>query len=359
VHLKQANDAFLSSCLLHASGCIVPRDAVEATEKRRIGPAPTPAAVSGRYVVDRWDRGDRIVLSCNDEWTGASPKYKTVKFVIIPDDRVAQDKVDSKEIDLMRVEPDTLNQMSPSRLAPLQVVSLPGLTVSYLALDAFDDRLKDERLRSAVRLALNVDTAVKRAYGSFARRATGLVPSAVDGARREISAGRDPREAQRLLSAAGFAGGFAMTLFVFPRSLGTEIMADSFVRDLAEIGVKLDVKFESPVEARRDRRPVPISLVRRTMVPDARVVLGSFGSADNAARFASDAARSLVRTLASATGPELVKTGQTLQDLLNRTGVIIPLAEESAVWLLQRGLQVPFTRFGELPDLGDIPPLRR
>lgn len=359
VHLKQPNDAFLSSCLLHVSGCIVPRDAVEATEKGRIGPAPTPAAVSGRYVVDRWDREDRIVLSCNDEWTGASPKYKTVKFVIIPDDRVAQDKVDSKEIDLMRAEPDTLNQMSPSRLAPLQVVSLPGLTISYLALDVVDDRFKDARLRNAVRLALNVDTAVKLAYGAFARRATGLVPSTVDGALREVSAGRDPRGAKRLLSEAGFRGGFTTSLFVFPRSLGTEIMADSFVRDLAEIGVKLDVKFESPVEARRARQPVPISLVRRTMVPDPRVVLGSFGSADNAARFESDAARALVRALASATGSELVKTSQALQDLLNKTSVTIPLAEESAVWLLQRGLQVPFTRFGELPDLGDIPLLRR
>jgi peptide/nickel transport system substrate-binding protein len=360
VHLKAPDPDLVSAALLHACGCIVSAESLNSDKSRRIkdrGTAngPAPAAVSGRYVVEDYKVGNRIVLVCNRDSTGAASKIRKVELLIVSDDKTADALAQSEGL-VVKFEADHLNEMSPSALAQVlknaDLENLPGLTSSYLALNVEDPVLKDADVRTAIKLALNVDRAVEAAYGKYGKRATGLVPSILAGARTANERPRqDLNQAKKLLRGRALD----LVMYVAANTVGTRLMAASINNDLANVGIKVEQVFGNPFTALQDKKRISVTLLRREAPPSSRLILQPFlDKTANLAAFSSETFSNLVRKMSDVREPaQRVRLAQEAQDLLERQGVVVPLAEERTLWIRPKNVRLPFTWWGGLGDLGD------
>lgn len=103
-HFTEAYDR--TTQLAHVSLDIVPKHAVEKLDRATLRGseyARNPL-VSGRWKLQSWDRGQRIVLAPNDKFTGPAeemPKLKRVIFKIIPEYATRLIELENGSVDLM------------------------------------------------------------------------------------------------------------------------------------------------------------------------------------------------------------------------------------------------------------------
>jgi ABC-type transport system substrate-binding protein len=203
-------------------------------------------------------------LACDSNWNESKPQHERAIFRIIADESTTEASVGSGELDLMRAEPDRLNQLSMAQFATLDVRTSPSLTISYLVASANQGRLRDERVRIAIQLAIDPDVIIGAGYGKFATRAPGFVPFPLVGARKQNQRPRrDLGRTRQLLKEAG--GGFETEMFISDESIGMKIIAETFRTQLAEIGLGVKLQFENPFAAFPAKKPVPLSGPQATM----------------------------------------------------------------------------------------------
>ena len=93
ITLKRANAMFLYN-LARQGSVIYPREAVDQQKSQPVGTGP--------FVLERWDRGDRIVLKRNAEYhVKGLPKLERVTFRFIPDANAALAALQAGDIDVM------------------------------------------------------------------------------------------------------------------------------------------------------------------------------------------------------------------------------------------------------------------
>ena len=93
ITLKRTNAMFLYN-LARQGSVIYPREAVDTLKSQPIGTGP--------FMLDRWDRGDRIVLKRNPDYhVKGLPKLDRVTFRFIPDPNAALAALQAGDIDVM------------------------------------------------------------------------------------------------------------------------------------------------------------------------------------------------------------------------------------------------------------------
>lgn len=189
----------------------------------------------------------RIVLERNPHYFGTAPALRRYVIKTVEDDNSRLLSLVSGGADL------TQNTIQPLLLPVLQrsprlrVLSSPGLSTTYLALNLRDPRLRDRRVRMALALAIDRRRILKAKFRGRAVLAATILPPhhwAQDGALAPIP--YDPARAERLLDAAGFprrAGGVRMHLSYKTSSNRFRIaIARVIARQLARVGVHVSVR---------------------------------------------------------------------------------------------------------------------
>ena len=93
VTLKRTNAMFILN-LARQGSVIYPREAVDQQKSHPIGTGP--------FMLERWDRGDRIVLKRNPDYhVKGLPKLERVTFRFIPDSNAALAALQAGDIDVM------------------------------------------------------------------------------------------------------------------------------------------------------------------------------------------------------------------------------------------------------------------
>ena len=153
---------------------------------------------TGPFRLERWDRGERIVLVRNPRYWDTPALAERLVFEVIPDARQRLVDLESGAIDLaLAILPEEL-----------QFVELhPGLTlhrhqagnVTYLAMNCLRPPFHDREVRRALSLAINKTPIVRLAYQGLAIPAEGPLPPMQWGY-REVGASRyAPDEARARL----------------------------------------------------------------------------------------------------------------------------------------------------------------
>lgn len=168
---------------------------------------------TGPFRLERWDPDGSVTLEANDAYWGPKPRLGQIVFWPVPDDAMRFQEFQLGCLDVMSGVPPT-DAPRVERMPGARLHSLPGLSVSYLAMNTRQPPFDRRAVRQAVSHAINTPDLVRLIYQGSAEVARGVLPPGVQGydpTRRGPA--YDPDLARRLLAEAGLAGGFETTLW--------------------------------------------------------------------------------------------------------------------------------------------------
>jgi peptide/nickel transport system substrate-binding protein len=205
---------------------IVNRKAVEApTADFNSGKA---AIGTGPFRFGEFVPNDRVVLTRNDNYWNGKPAWSKVTLKLISNNAARSAALLAGDVQMIEAVPSA----DLARFAASPQVSLYRTTsnrVIYLAFDQARDKtpfatdkagaslpnnpFKDVRVRQAISKAINRQGIAERIFEGDAIPAGGLLPEGSFGASPKLKADAlDQEGARKLLTAAGYPNGFAMTL---------------------------------------------------------------------------------------------------------------------------------------------------
>jgi peptide/nickel transport system substrate-binding protein len=214
---------------------------------------------TGPFFVERWDRGERIVLGRFHDYWGPPSTVERLVFEVVPDARQRLVDLESGAIDLaVAILPEELQFVD---LHPgLTLYRPPTNNVTYLAMNCLHPPFDDVRVRRAVNLAINKSPIVRLAYQGLAIPADGPMPPTQWGHLSGPGVSRfSPDEARKLLAEVAAEGKLQLdqtyTLYVpaTPRPYlpNPERVARVIQTNLAAVGIKTQVVMQ-PFEAHND-----------------------------------------------------------------------------------------------------------
>lgn len=221
------------------SGLIVCKKAVEALPEKRYT-TQIPAA-SGPYLLTDWKPKQQTVFERNPDWSGTPGPWERIVVVPIEDPKTSELAYDAREIDFSRLSLGTLARYNKNG-APkaTKILQHPSLAYVWLGMNADNDALKDIRVRQAIQMGTDADSAIAAAYDGLAARAVGIVAPSLLGHREKNLVAYDPDKARALLKEAGVSG-LALTLDTLNDSQRLDL-AQVIQASLKDIGVDVTIR---------------------------------------------------------------------------------------------------------------------
>lgn len=201
---------------------------------------------SGPFEFAEWKRGQYTLLKRFDKWTNpskkwaAEPSWKQIKFVPITEDSSADVAVETHEVDIGQIAYSSVERFEKND--EFTVTTQPTLDYAFIGFNVKDPKLKDVRVRRALRQALDVDSMLAAAFDGKTRRAHALVsPDMPIGHWKDAPHYQpDVAAAKKQLRDAG-AEGLSLQFDISEES-GAKQIAEIVQQNLDKIGVKVSIK---------------------------------------------------------------------------------------------------------------------
>jgi peptide/nickel transport system substrate-binding protein len=184
---------------------------------------------TGPFKFASFKRGDRVEMTRNDAYWGEKPAWTKVTFRIIPSDPTRVAALLSGDVDAIENIP-TADFTKIKGNANFQTATKPSHRIIFFHVDQFRDRspfvfdkktgkpletnpLKDLRVRQAISKAIDRSAIRDRLMEGLALPSANLVPAPMFGHNPALKPEAfDPAGARKLLAAAGYPDGFALTI---------------------------------------------------------------------------------------------------------------------------------------------------
>lgn len=176
---------------------------------------------TGPFVLESWERGDRITLKANPDYWGQKASIDKAVIVAIPDAKARATALENEEI-------DGFDLVGPADIAPLeeggfQIVNREPFNVLYLGMNQARKPLDDLKVRQAIAYAINKDEVVSASLPEGSKVASVFMPPVVNGYTEDVETyAYDPDKAKALLEEAGAAG--ATIEFNYPTDVSRPYM---------------------------------------------------------------------------------------------------------------------------------------
>jgi peptide/nickel transport system substrate-binding protein len=183
---------------------------------------------TGPFKLVSYSRGERMVVARNERYWGAKPAWQRVTFKVMTNNSSRLAALLSGDVDLIEeLPPNDAVELGKSgkvnvfrRVSDRVMYLLPNVGAETLPLLTDTDGaplggnpLRDLRVREAISKAIDRQLLADRALDGQAVPVGQIVPEEFGGAGTALAVEKpDPAAVQRLLSEAGFAKGFALTL---------------------------------------------------------------------------------------------------------------------------------------------------
>ncbi|CAG0934601.1 Periplasmic dipeptide transport protein [Thermoflexales bacterium] len=167
---------------------------------------------TGPYMVKEWKRGDQLVLEANPNYWGEAPKTKTVIFKWNPEAAARLTALQAGEVDGFD-NPDSNDFETISGDTTLNLIPREALNIMYLGLNNTKPPLDNEQVRQALAYGIDRQAIVDKFYPKGSIAASHFTPCAIPGGCEGAEwYAYDPAKAKELLTEAGFADGFKISL---------------------------------------------------------------------------------------------------------------------------------------------------
>ncbi|MQA78927.1 MAG: ABC transporter substrate-binding protein [Streptosporangiales bacterium] len=200
---------------------------------------------SGPFMLESWNRGDKLTLVRNDDYWGKKASLEKVIVRSIPDGTARRQALESGEI-------DGYDNAAPGDIQPLkdkgfQLLERPAFNVAYVGFQQEKKPFDDPLVRQAVAHALNKKALLKAKYPPGAQEAKEFVPPTLNGFADDVPTyDYDPAKAKQLLKQSGDPN--PTVEFWYPTNVSRPYMPDpqanfqAFKRDLEAVGFKVKPK---------------------------------------------------------------------------------------------------------------------
>ncbi len=219
---------------------ILPAHLLPPTHRMANLPFSSAPVGSGPYVVQRWERGDRLELRANPRYFRGKPRIERIDLLFSPTSTTAIQLLRTHEADAYLNADDS--QYTTLRAMRLRVDRVPIDGTGALIFNTQDRTLRDPRVRRAFALAINAPALVQRML--LGQRASNPGRGMFGWAYDERAFAMPPYEPQRaaaLLTQAGWMPGLDR---IRQRS-GERLTLDLIVRSDKPSGVELATEIQA------------------------------------------------------------------------------------------------------------------
>jgi peptide/nickel transport system substrate-binding protein len=205
------------------------------------------AAGTGPYTVEEWNKGAETELRLTrfeDYWRGwDGPHYQRVVFRHVPRDTTAAQLLEAGDVTFVsRLAPQLWERVKGVR--GIKASTTPSFQNLLAMLNTESGPLADVRVRKAVAAAMDYEGLLSALKGA-GQQAHGVIPEGLLGYDPSLTASQDLDAAKAQLAAAGYGPGKKPLTLQLTHAEGDDdqaLMASILKSNLAELGVKLDVR---------------------------------------------------------------------------------------------------------------------
>lgn len=255
ITLEEPFEAFLA-CLSMPGASILDEETTEEAGDR-FGKDPEWTIGTGSFILWKWDEGDGMLLTANQNcWIGA-PRCKGLDLRFITDAGSILQMFEDGEIDVLDLD-ETGNAaeyfIHGSKYAD-RLFKVQRIGITYIALNESIAPLDDVRVRKAMQLALDRSALLSAVYGDNGTIENGIFPHGLYGYNPDLpEIPYDPEEAAGLLAEAGYSDGFDLDISINSSSTRWELSVMKLAASMWEkIGIraKINVIDESEFMSKR------------------------------------------------------------------------------------------------------------
>jgi peptide/nickel transport system substrate-binding protein len=323
-----------------------------------------PPCFSGPYLIKERKPKERTVLARNPEWNGPKADFDEIHIFPIDDEKTAEIGFEAGDLDFTRVSMSSYGNLKKNPPKNSTVEKYPSLYYVWLGMNMEHPKLKDERVRKAIQLAVDVPSVLEAGYHGAADPSTGIIPPGLIGHRPKnlIPREADIEGAKKLLAEAGFPDGIDLDFEV--RNKAAHIAAAQVIQaTVAPAGIRLQVNLHDSGsfwslgdESKGDRwKKLQLIFNRFSSAPDPYWYTQWFTEEQvgvwNWERFNNPEFNSLHEKAMSESDPEKRdEMYRRMQDLMEESGAYLFITHE-AVPVIYRNTITPAIRPDGLPLL--------
>jgi oligopeptide transport system substrate-binding protein len=227
-----------------ANAAVVPQEEVE-----RLGDHFAQAPVgAGPFKLVRWEPGKEIVLEANEHYYEGRPFLDTIVFKIGGTFEQTFTQFLAGELDEAIIPSGkTQEARNHANYEQYQLLRRPTLGLLYIGFNTQVKPFDDKRVRQAFNYAVDKEAIVREITQMGSLPANGVLPPGMPGHDPDLHGyPYDPAKAKQLLAEAGYPGGKGfpvVQLWTVSKAESTEAELAAYQKYLAELGVKLDIRF--------------------------------------------------------------------------------------------------------------------
>ena len=197
------------------------------------------SAGAGPYVLKEWKRNMMVRLEANSNYWRGEPALKTIIVRDVPEAADQFLLLKKGEIDVAHnLTAEQANELKEAE--DVRVVTTPGQSDEYVGMNAGWGPFKDNRVRQAVKYAIDYDAIIEKVRAGFAINNQQFLPVGYFGYVEDNPFSQDLEKAKALMAEAGYADGFEVELVTNT----TETRKNEAIivqENLAQIGIKANV----------------------------------------------------------------------------------------------------------------------
>jgi len=234
--LKEPFAPLWTTTLPLGSGMVLSKKALEELGPEKFGQSPIG---TGPYEFVEWKPKEKITLKRFEGYWGDPSEWDEIHIFPIVEDSAAAVALESGDVDFGRVEPIDFDRFATNSAFTTQAVS--GIDYEWLNLNYESPKLKDAKVREAIRYAIDVPSIIEAAHeGKWQRACAMIAPGQVGYWADAPCYERDAAKAQSLLAEAGVSN-LELTLTT-NNSEPFQAAAQVIQAQLAEVGITVDIE---------------------------------------------------------------------------------------------------------------------
>ena len=208
ITLQEPHAGFLQGLTLPQLAVVSPAAVAERGKDFARHPVGT-----GPFVFAGWTPDGTVTVRANPRYWGAAPRLGEVVFRPVANDAQRFHDFVAGNLDAIAGVPPA-DAARVSRMGDARLYALPGLAVSYLAMNTARPPLDRPEVRRAVNHAVNTQALVRLIYQGQAEPARGILPPGAPGYAPQLEGyPYDPARARQILAEAGLGKGVQLTLW--------------------------------------------------------------------------------------------------------------------------------------------------
>jgi peptide/nickel transport system substrate-binding protein len=197
---------------------------------------------SGPFVLDHWNRGERIVLTPNPHyWQSGKPHADGAELIVVGEDNSRVLQLEAGQLDAMiAVPPNQVKELNAMPEVEAKVADV--FRVDFVQLNNKKKPFDDVRVRQALNYAIDKEGIVQGILFGNGKPATSSMPIMAYHNEDLKPYAYDPAKAKALLGEAGRADGFKTSMLVPSGDATYQQVASAIQANLADIGVDVQLQ---------------------------------------------------------------------------------------------------------------------